>query len=424
MRRGEDQTGRINDEMPGPVATDSATPREHRAFCYRCLKAANVCVCASIPQVDNTVPIIIFQHPRERNHPVGTARFARLGLRRVSIESAQGAGTRGITREVDLPPHTALLFPSSDAVLLDAMDADERPKALVVLDGTWSTAAKVFADNPWLHRLPRVALRPEAPGNYRIRKEPRAECLSTIESIVMALKILEPANDTSIRQEKLAQLDELLAAFSQMVDVQIEHAKQSNPRKRRPRWRRPAVEGLPSAFREAHARTIVLYAELTLQDEHQRSKQRDLICLAALRPSDGQQFMANLQREKPLGAKLREHLDFPDNWQDSALSAEALRDAWSAFAGADPILVAWSKSNLDALAEVLGAKLEGVVLKGIVGNLDRKAPGAMEPSLQKYGLIADPIGLPGRAGKRLSQTLALYRWIRGQVIAHASDRGE
>ena len=59
--------------------------REARLFCYRCLKPKVACICAFIKTVGNQTGIIILQHPRERAHAIGTARIARLGLKKVLL---------------------------------------------------------------------------------------------------------------------------------------------------------------------------------------------------------------------------------------------------------------------------------------------------------------------------------------------------
>lgn len=103
-------------------------------------------------------------------------------------------------------------MPGPGAHDLETLAPEARPRRLVVLDGTWPQARKLLRDNSWVAALPRVCLRPKQPGQYRIRRAPRPEQLSTIEAIVEALRILE--SDTE-------GLDALLAAFHTMIDRQI-----------------------------------------------------------------------------------------------------------------------------------------------------------------------------------------------------------
>ena len=54
---------------------------------------------------------------------------------------------------------------------------------LAVVDGTWSQARKLIGLNPALAALPRYAFRPPRPSEYRIRKEPQAHYVSTLEAL-------------------------------------------------------------------------------------------------------------------------------------------------------------------------------------------------------------------------------------------------
>lgn len=180
-----------------------------RATCYRCHKPELTCICAQVPRVDNRTQIWLLQHKRERFHPIGTARIAKLGLARFRCDIYYGSP---LTPPGPMPEGTGILYPGPGARPLEQLQGHELPHTLVVLDGTWHHAKTLYRDNPWLHRLPRFALRPETESRYRIRREPSAECLSTIEAVVQALQILEP--DT-------VGLDGLIAAFDAMIDRQI-----------------------------------------------------------------------------------------------------------------------------------------------------------------------------------------------------------
>jgi len=192
------------------LPTSQRAAPAHRPACYACCKPRVACICASIERVANQTGIIILQHPRERRHAVGTERIARLGLATVRVEPctpwADGAAIRA-----RLPPRTALLYPAARARQLATLPADERPRHLVVLDGTWFHAQKIYDAHPWLRALPPVSLTPGTPSRYRIRREPQAWCVATIEPIVDALRILEP---------QTRGLDGLLRCFSAMIDRQ------------------------------------------------------------------------------------------------------------------------------------------------------------------------------------------------------------
>jgi hypothetical protein len=180
--------------------------------CYRCHKPSVCCICDRIVVALHRTPIVILQHPRERHHPLGTARIARLGLERAHV--VVGAGHDAMHFDTELPDGAALLFPGPSAQDLAALPTQARPRALVVVDGTWPNARKIVRTAPQLQALPRVTLRPKRPGNYRIRRARRPDVqLSTIEAIVAALRVLEP---------EAVDVPGLLRVFDAMIDRHIE----------------------------------------------------------------------------------------------------------------------------------------------------------------------------------------------------------
>lgn len=200
---------------PGPASlnsaqTDSATGEVFRQECYRCFRAASVCICDRVPVIDNRTGVLVLQHHRELLHPIGTARIARLGFKNVSVHVAQRHQQLAI--DVCPPENCSVLYPATDAINVSELAPENNPSHLIVLDGTWSQARRMYRANPWLHELPHLAIDPAAPSRYRVRKQPRAGCLSTIEALVYALGIIEP---------ETRRLDQLLDVFESMVEEQI-----------------------------------------------------------------------------------------------------------------------------------------------------------------------------------------------------------
>lgn len=190
---------------------------DFRAECYRCFRAKSVCICDRVPVIANQTGVIVLQHHREVLHPIGTARIARLGFRNVSVRIARRSQSLAVDSNV--PPNTALLYPRPDARNLDEIDPSEFPANLMVLDGTWSQANSMYRSNPWLHDLPHLVIEPPTESNYRIRRQPKSGCLSTIEALVYALKRIEPGTTG---------FDKLLHAFDTMIDDQLSRMTSDN----------------------------------------------------------------------------------------------------------------------------------------------------------------------------------------------------
>lgn len=115
--------------------------------------------------------------------------------------------------ELEVPPGSVLLFPSDKAVNISDLDAvGFEVKNLIVLDGTWAKAKRVYGENPWLNILPHLKLEMNEMSLYSdVRHQPKAGYLSTIESIVYALKAVGENHEG---------LDSLLDTFESMVGDQ------------------------------------------------------------------------------------------------------------------------------------------------------------------------------------------------------------
>lgn len=419
-----------------PPSAEQETTAPHRLECYRCHKPAQLCVCSEVTRVDNQTSILILQHPRERFHPIGTARFAELGLSRVrSLVSWSEAG-RSVSRDVEVGPDVGLLYPHPEARALGTLRPSERPRELIVLDGTWHHAHTLYRENPWLHSLPHYGLTPDEPSRYRIRKEPRAECVSTLEAIVHALRLLEP---------ELQGLDQLIAAFDRMIDTQIRYASTGEGGRRRKRKRIKESRAIPKALLEDFKRLVVVCGEASARPDDsaldalaRRGKARcsaarandfqsQLLYWVAVRPATGERFASLIKPEQAISERHLMHLGL--RAEDFAAAPE-LGDAlaaWREFQRPDDIFAAWNQSTWDMLLEAnasgapLGplraesrAQSEGfVLLKGPYFNVRRGAPrGDLDSLLEYEGLEPVATGLPGRAGRRLGNTLRIVDLLR------------
>lgn len=182
-----------------------------RRSCERCARPLAYCLCDHVQVVNNRTRVLVLQHPTEAKHPLNTARLAVLGLSRAELWI--GEHFPQLESHIALAGQALLLFPSEEPAQCPPVDharaAD--PSLLIVPDGTWRKARKIIHMNPALDRLPRFSLPPGDPSQYRIRKAPGPEAVSTIEAIVRALSVLEPEHD----------FHPLLKPFNVLVEQQI-----------------------------------------------------------------------------------------------------------------------------------------------------------------------------------------------------------
>lgn len=373
-----------------------------RAACYKCFKPARTCVCAGVPRVDNRTTVLVLQHPRERLHSLGTARFARLGLANVHVEVAYDAGSRDARRPPWVPDGAALLYPAPGARDIAELAPHERPRHLVVLDGTWHTARTLYRDKLWLHDLPHVRLNPAAPSRYRIRREPSLDYVSTLEAIVEALQLLEP---------ETRGFDDLLAAFDRMIDVQVEYIRKGESRPRAMDRRPKAWRKLPRALVEDFDRLIVSYAESSRPDPR---SPRELVQWTAVELATNRTFERLIRPHfgmpKPVHLA---HMELTEQAFDDAVDLPTFCREWEAFIGNtnSALVAAWNQSSLDLLAQATGAPASRASLKSAHRNVHGGGTGSLDEALAEMGLDPAPHTFRGRAAKRNARAVAMARHL-------------
>src|SRR5262249_26760217 len=146
--------------------------------------------------------------------------------------------THNLGNRLEIKPSAGLLYPGPTAKPISDLPADQRPQQLIILDGTWHHAKTLLRDIPGLQELPRYQLAPSSPSRYRIRREPNAMSLSTIEATVAALQILEP---------ETSGFKQLLGVFEKVIDQQLAHPGSANGSRFKQRRRR-SLRNFPFAL--------------------------------------------------------------------------------------------------------------------------------------------------------------------------------
>jgi DTW domain-containing protein YfiP len=385
-----------------------------RAVCYRCHKPQITCICSSLPRVENRTPVLVLQHPRERLHPIGTARFASLGLANARVEVAWNAGTRETERPAWIPADAALLYPSPDARDLRELPAHERPRALVVLDGTWHTVRTLYREKRWLQDMPHFRFLPTAPGRYRLRREPQHDYVSTIEAIVEALGILEPETPG---------FPQLIAAFDAMIDQQLTYVGRGGAQSRvRNRRRPPEQRRVPHALVEGFERLVVLCGESSRPTDGHDHPSRNFVYFVALALGAGGQFERfTLPEAGTLDAVHLHHMGLTEADFAAAHGGEGFATAWAEFlqrCGPAPILAAWNQRALEQLERLTGRRLPVVVLKSAYRAVFGTDAHNLEEIVEQRGITLEPTTLKGRAARRLGGAVAVAR------LLHARARSE
>ncbi|UAB69388.1 DTW domain-containing protein [Vibrio sp. SCSIO 43132] len=188
----------------------------HSRYCQDCGKAKKMCICHTIQSLHSEVELLILQHPDEVNRAMGTARILKLSLANTHVLIGEDFTNDERLAQLleDDAYHHCVLFPQKSSLSVSEIAKHKGKKLRVILlDGTWKKAYKMWRLNTMLHDLPCIALPENLEGNYRIRKAPSSNSLSTVEAGFHVLRLLDSSRDFS----------PLLESFERMVDMQFSH---------------------------------------------------------------------------------------------------------------------------------------------------------------------------------------------------------
>lgn len=186
-----------------------------RAICPHCHFPQSVCLCEFVRTISSETHFDILQHPSEQKAAKNTARLCELCLPNLTLwpgESVEDFSElrQLVARELSAN-NVALLYPSEQSITLEDWQKQtekvKSPKRILVLDGTWKKAYKLYQLNEWLWQIPAVRLE-NLTSEYHIRKSSIAGGVSTLEAVQACIHKLEPKTNTDamtqvfrIRQE-------------------------------------------------------------------------------------------------------------------------------------------------------------------------------------------------------------------------------
>ena len=190
-------------------------------YCERCGKATKACICQWIQQLDAKTELWILQHPSEVKRAIGTARILTLSLPNAKLWIGEDFSQHEEINQLLAEPDRQawVVYPGEQALPISSLaggvaeQANEPKRTLILLDGTWKKAYKIWQLSANLQQLPTVSLDNAEQGNYRIRKSPKSQGVSTVEAGYLALTALEGDD---------GKFAPLIDAFNQMIEFQIQ----------------------------------------------------------------------------------------------------------------------------------------------------------------------------------------------------------
>ncbi len=389
----------MNTTAPAPDATRNDA-WEPRPTCLNCRRPQSTCYCHHLPRLETATRVVLLQHPRERDMSIGTARMANLCLPNSELHVGVDWEQTDVLRRAlgDSSRPAVLLYPSDGQPLFAPMPS-AGPVTLIVVDGTWSQAKKVVRENPTLARLPRLAFNPLTPSEYRIRREPSAHCVSTIEAVMIALGSLESA------PERFAAL---LTPFRKMIDRQIELREQNRSVPRRHvKKKQSSSSRIPSVFGERGRDLVCVVGEANAWPWCAgRARVRypdELIHWVAHRPASGEEFELIIAPRSPLAPKTTTHVGLSEAQLREGHAPDDVLRQWRDFQRDSDIVCSWGTYALNLFAATGGTLPQlRFDLRRVIKDVVKRNIGTLENFAAELEGSAIPSLAHGRAGMRLA----------------------
>jgi DTW domain-containing protein YfiP len=223
-----------------------------RTLCLHCQRPEKSCICRFTVGIANDIHVVVLQHPSEVSQTKGT-----VALLAKSLGSCQVIVGEDFSGDIRLDKiykvyHTVLLYPAAQAQILNQQlalqlqtqlqdsnyrEVQAKPLCLVILDGTWKKAYRMFMLSKSLQQLLQICL-PDYlanAGQYHLRKVAKKNALSSLEAICYALALFEAGEDFgSINAEKTGKYQPLLNKFHEFNQFQLSFRPENTNTSRKP----------------------------------------------------------------------------------------------------------------------------------------------------------------------------------------------
>jgi len=162
-------------------------------------------------------------HPKEfKKTKNGTGHFTNLSLDNceihVGVDFSQNDAINAI---IDNPENTCyVLYPSEKSINLNESTIGNKDKntVLFLIDSTWPCSRSILAHSPNIASLAKVSFTHTKVSGFTFKQQPQDYCLSTMESTLCVLELLNQHQLETLEQKSL---DTFLLPFEKMVSYQM-----------------------------------------------------------------------------------------------------------------------------------------------------------------------------------------------------------
>lgn len=195
-----------------------------REVCYKCFRPKSSCLCEYTKQIKTGVKFVLLMHPKEaKKQRTGTGRITNNSLVDseilVDLDFTNNSRLHKLLNDEQYYP--MMLFPGKDAVNAKfenfCQNVGKKKLLVLVIDGTWGCAKTLIYKNQFLLKLPKLSFYGDYRSIFTFKKEPKPECISTIESCYYLVKELQSVGMV----DKNVNVEPMMDVFKKLVIYQL-----------------------------------------------------------------------------------------------------------------------------------------------------------------------------------------------------------
>lgn len=170
--------------------------RKTKDPCAICFLHKALCICEFIPSIALQTKVWLLVHAKELKRTTNTGRLAiqALANSEMKIRGLKDDAV-DLSLAIDGSHHPLLLFPAVNAIELNekVIQAIAKPILLVVPDGNWRQASKVYNRHTEFKNVQCVFINSKNSSTQFLRKESTENGMATLQAMAYALGVIEGA---------------------------------------------------------------------------------------------------------------------------------------------------------------------------------------------------------------------------------------
>lgn len=181
-------------------------------------------MCSYITPIKTDTRFVILMHPKEfKKTKNGTGHFTNLSLENceihVGVDFSEDVKINDLIKTYDC----YVLYPGTTSLNLNEHKISRHQKGIVIflIDATWPCSKAMLKASPNVDALKKISFTHTSSSTFTFKQQPERHCLSTMESTLCLLKLLDKHKVEDITTHAL---DNFLKPFHKMVEYQLAYS--------------------------------------------------------------------------------------------------------------------------------------------------------------------------------------------------------